>query len=75
MTDKIEVTITGQARAQYAKTIRLTQEEFNELDAMLDSDDRHVRRKAQSRIECMLSGSDLIDIDDFELEEFMAVTE
>lgn len=75
MTDKIEVMISGQATAQYVKHINITQEEFDELNVMLDSEDRKEQRRAIARIEEMLTGHDIVDVDDFELEDFRAVTE
>jgi hypothetical protein len=70
--EKVRVLITGQATARYAKTLFIKRDEYAELNSMLDSDDRKEQRKAISRIETMLTGYDICDVDDFELEDFRA---
>jgi len=76
MTEYVTVRITGEERVRYDQTKEVPKAEFERLNAMLDSDDRRERRMAKELIGGLfINRRDALDADDFELEDFMIVTE
>lgn len=75
MTEYVQVNIQGEERVRYDQTVKMKKEDFERLNAMLDSDDRGERRKAEEIIGDHLDRRDVLDADDFELEDFMIVAD
>lgn len=71
MTEYVTVRIYGEERVRYDQTKKVPKEEFERLNAMLDSDDRRERRKAEELIgDLWIDRRDVLDADSFELEDF-----
>ena len=71
MTEYVTVRISGEERVRYDQTKKVPKEEFERLNAMLDSDDRRERRKAEELIgDLWIDRRDVLDADSFELEDF-----
>lgn len=75
MTEYVKVNIQGEERVRYDQTVKMKKDDFDRLNAMLDSDDRRERRKAEEIIGDHLDRRDVLDADDFELDDFMVVEE
>lgn len=70
MEDKVKVIICGEMRAIFHQEIEMERSEFDRINNDLDDEQRSVRRAAERDIEGLLDCSDILDLDDFELEEF-----
>lgn len=75
MNDKIKVQIIGQQVVKYNQTVEMTREQYDAINEKLDSYDRKVSNRAVEEIEGWLDLRDVSDWDDFELDDFMVVTE
>ena len=72
MTEFVTVRISGEERVRYDQTKKVPKAEFERLNAMLDSEDRRERRKAEELIgDLFIDRRDVLDADDFELDDFM----
>lgn len=72
--EMVEVRIQATERIEYFQTVRMPRAEFEKLDALLDSEDRAARERAEGEIEGMwINTSDVCGSDDFELETFELV--
>lgn len=71
MTETVSVLIVGEERVRYHQIKTMPKAEFERLDAMLDSDDRKERNKAQQIIGYLwIDRRDVFDSDDFEIDDF-----
>lgn len=76
MTEYVTVRISGEERVRYDQTKKVPKAEFERLNALLDSEDRSERRKAEEMIgDLLVDRRDVLDADDFELEDFMVVAD
>lgn len=73
MTEYVKVNIQGEERVRYDQTVRMKKNDFDRLSAMLESDDRSESKKAQEIIGDYLDRKDILDADDFDLDDFMIV--
>lgn len=69
--EMVEVRIQATERIEYFQTVSMPKATFERLDAALDSNDRLVRKSAESEIEGgWINTSDICGTDDFDLETF-----
>lgn len=68
MTDKIRVRISGTVRSSFSTEIEMTQAKFDEIDKLLDSNDREARESIFDLVgpEELLSCARVDDIDEFD---------
>lgn len=72
MTEFVTVRVSGEERVRYDQIKKVPKDEFERLNAMLESEDRRERRKAEELIgDLLIDRRDVLDADDFELEDFM----
>jgi len=72
MTEYVTVHISGEETVRYSQIKKMPKDEFERLNAMLDSDDRSERRKAEELIgDLFIDRQNVLDADDFKLEDFM----
>lgn len=76
MTEYVTVRIAGEERVRYDQTKKIPKEEFERLNAMLDSGNRREARKAEELIgDLFIDRRDVLDADDFEIDDFMVVAD
>lgn len=75
MTKKVKVLISGTVECQIHQEVEMDEEQFNRLDAGLDSDDRHSRRLAERGVEEFIDFTDIAGFDDVEIESFQIIKE
>ncbi|MFZ5621137.1 MAG: hypothetical protein ACOY5W_08970 [Pseudomonadota bacterium] len=76
MTEYVTVRISGEERVRYDQTKKVPKDEFERLNALLNSEDRSERRKAEEVIgDLFVDRRDVLDADDFELEDFIVVAD
>jgi hypothetical protein len=73
VSEYVKVNIQAEERVQYNQDIEIKREDFDRLNAMLDSDDRHERKKAEKMIGEYIDRRDVFGSFEFELDDFIVV--